>query len=234
MNLIYYFFTLIGSLIVGFFIHTIFLIYEKKYSDDNSFHFDKILIDNLLQPIITISVVIGAIIGTRFLSLTRFEINWYFNIISLVLAVSLGFFFDSFGKDIIDNYFLPHAKETDTNVDNIAFDLLRRVWSFVVISFMMILVLIVFGMPLTNVVFIYIVLLVIMLLFYWDKIENMFSYIDIRVNQLYYVGDIVSVLGHYGVVDKIDLEYTTIEKSSGSVVMIPNKIMSHVLIEKVK
>ena len=233
MNLIYYFFTLIGSLIFGLVLHTFLIIYEEKYSGDESFHLDKILIDNLLQPIISICVVFGAIIGTRFLRLNSFEINWYFNVLSVILAVSLGFFFNSFGKDVINHYFMPKALKSNTKVDNVALTLLIKSWTFIVISFMLVLILFVFGIQLYYIVFIYIVILILILLFYWDKIENVISYVSIMVDGIYSVGDFISVLGHNGVVDNIGLEYTRIEKRSGSVVIIPNKIMSNVIVEKI-
>ncbi|MFW6024895.1 MAG: mechanosensitive ion channel domain-containing protein [Candidatus Woesearchaeota archaeon] len=233
MSLIYYFFTLIGSLIFGLFVHTSLIIYEKKYSGDDTFHFDKMLIDNLLQPIITICIVIGAIIGTRFLSLNSFEIHWYFNVLSVILAVSLGVFFNSFGKDVINHYLLPKALKSDVNFDNIALVLLKRSWTFIVTSMMLVLLLFVFGISTYKVIFIYIVILIFLILFYWNKIENVLSYISIMSDNLFAVGDFISVLGHKGIVDKVGLEYTRIEKRTGSVVLIPNKLISQVVVERI-
>jgi len=234
-NLIQYglfFGTLIVFIILGRIINFFLENYVKKFTAKTETELDDLLLEAAQKPIMFISVILGAFLGSNFFLTLPPEMNATFsNILGLLIIVDVAWFLINIVDGIIQHIIVPFTKKTKTKMDDQLIPIVSKVLKAAIVAMSFIIILDNFGYDITTLIAGLGIGGLAVAFAAQQTIADAFGGINIFLSKPFFVGDTIEVEGLKGTVEYIGIRHTHLRDFDGRINIISNSKISTAIVK---
>jgi len=228
---------LFGVLIVSFIgIKLIYFLFSKVFkalASKTKTRLDDLLFEALEKPIILLSILIALFLSKGFLLLSPEGDLLYTKILKVFLIISITWFVVKFVDALLENYLQPLTKKSKSKLDDTVYPVVKRLVNFGIYLVSIVYILQFLGIQITGLLAGLGIGGLAFALAAQDILSNFFGGAAIIADKPFRVGDRVKLEGNDGFVKKIGIRTTVLETFDGTLIVLPNKIVAHTVLENI-
>ncbi len=218
------FLTILLSVVVGRALYLIFGRWVKRFTKESGTKLDDILVGMVRGPVVLIIILVGIRAGLGILTLPGLLGRWIDSAFQFLIPLLAAWLLVRLYDTIHQEYLVPFAEKTETNLDNQLLPVIRAGLKIVFWSLGVVIGLnnagynvtaILAGLGIGGLAF---------ALAAQDTVSNIFGGITIFIQKPFKVGDRIEVADFDGWVKEIGIRNSTIEDFSGQQIVMPNKM----------
>ncbi len=226
-----FFITLIAFVIAGKIVYFFIKKIGGKIASRTKSEFDDMLLEVAEGPFLILSVVIGMMIGSAFLTIADDGIrNFLFDIIGSLLILDIAWFMIKIVDGIITHFVVPVISKTKSKLDDQIVPIVSKISKAGIIIIAVVVIFSNFGYDVTAMIAGLGIGGLAIAFAAQETISDIFGGISIFTSKPFLVGDIINVHGVTGTVEQVGLRFTRIRDFDGRLITIPNsKVASDVI-----
>ena len=194
---------------------------------------DDILVEALDHPLVFLIFIIGLTIAYNTLSLNEATIEFFKNLISILIIIDVTWFITTFLDQLIIHYLIPLSERTDSDLDDALLPIVRKLtkWGIIIIAGIMILDK--FGYNIASLVAGLGIGGIAIAMAAKDMLGNMFGGASIISDKPFKLGERIKFADIDGYVKEVGLRSTKITTFDGTEIIVPNSTIANSTLENV-
>jgi MscS family membrane protein len=224
-----------GCVIAGIVLGKIFYYISKGFlrrlSAKSKTKFDDYLIDIIEEPIVLLIVTCGVYAGSLVLTLDETALKIFDNIVFVMIAMSITWFFIRLLDMLIRIYLEPMIEKSESKLDDQILPIVRKSLRAVIFILAFIIVLSNLGYDVLSVLAGLGIGGLAFALAAQDSVKNILGGVTIFWDKPFQIGEFVEIKGKLGTVSEVGLRTTRVKSVGGTTIVIPNAHVADALIE---
>jgi MscS family membrane protein len=205
----------------------------KRLAAKTKTKIDDVLVDICHGPLV-FAIIIGTLAyAVQFLVLSPGVLKVYDEILRTLIMIDVAWFIIRFLDSMIENYLVPYAAASESDLDDVLIPILHTAVKIVIISIVGVMVLSGFGYDVTSIVAGLGIGGLAFAFAAQDLIKNVFGGVSILTDKPFKMKDMIKFDSRQGTVREIGLRTTRIETLDGTVLVVPNAKFTDGIVENV-
>jgi MscS family membrane protein len=234
-NSIWQYLLFFGCVLAGIIIGKIFYFICKnqlrKLAEKSSSKVDDYLIDIIEEPLVLLIVTGGVWIGTFFLTLNEAATKFFDNVVLVMLALTITWFFIRLIDMLVKVYVEPLVSKSESKLDDQILPVIRKFAKTVIAILAAIVVLSNLGYDILSVLAGLGIGGLALALAAQDAVKNVIGGVSIFWDKPFQIDDYVEISGKAGTVAEVGIRSTRLRTVGGTTVVMPNSKVADAMLE---
>jgi MscS family membrane protein len=226
-----FFGSIILSIILGRIFYFICKTQLRKITEKSKTKFDDYLIDIIEEPLVLLIVTAGVWVGTFFLTLNAAAEKFFDNIVLVLLALTVTWFFIRLIDLLVNVYVKPLVEKSESKLDDQVLPIIRKSTKTVVVILAAIIVLSNLGYDILSVLAGLGIGGLALALAAQDAVKNVIGGISIFWDKPFQIDDYIEINGKSGAVAEVGIRSTRLRTVGGTTVVLPNSQVANSMLE---
>lgn len=205
----------------------------KRLAAKTKTRIDDVLVDICHGPLIFAIFIVTLSLDEHFITLSPSAMVLYGQLLRVLITVNFAWFIIRFLDSVIENYVVPYAEKSESDLDDVLIPVLHTVVKVVVVCVVGVMILSDFGYNVTSLIAGLGIGGLAFAFAAQDLIKNVFGGVSIMTDKPFKIKDMVKFDGRQGTVRQIGLRTTRIETLDGTTLVVPNAKFTDGIIENV-
>lgn len=203
----------------------------RKFAEKSKTKFDDYLIDIIEEPLVLLIVTAGVWVGALFLTLNAAAEKFFDNIVLVLLALTVTWFFIRLIDMLVNVYVKPLVEKSESKLDDQVLPIIRKSTKTVIVILAAIIVLSNLGYDILSVLAGLGIGGLAIALAAQDAVKNIIGGISIFWDKPFQIDDYIEISGKSGTVAEVGIRSTRLRTVGGTTVVLPNSQVANTMLE---
>ena len=223
--------TVVASIIVGRIFYYICKTQLRKLAAKSKTKLDDYLIDIIEEPLVLLIVSVGVWLGAMFLTLNAAGVKFFDNVVLVLLAMTVTWFFIRLIDMLVNVYVKPLVEKSESKLDDQVLPIIRKSTKTVIVILAAIVVLSNLGYDILSVLAGLGIGGLALALAAQDAVKNIIGGISIFWDKPFQIDDYIEISGKSGTVAEVGIRSTRLRTVGGTTVVLPNSQVANSVLE---
>lgn len=223
--------TIAAGIIVGKILYYIFKTSLRKVTEKSRTRFDDYFLDIIEEPVVLLTVTLGVWIGIRFLTLNEAAGLFFNNVVFVLVAITLSWFFLRFIDMMVREYVEPLVQKSESKLDDQVLPMVRKSAKAIVVILAVIIVLSNLGYDILSLLAGLGIGGLAIALAAQDAVKNIIGGFSIFWDKPFQIDDFIEIGGQSGTVKEVGIRSTRLKTIGGTTIVIPNSKVADTVLE---